>query len=128
VAPIAIVFGVLLSILGIVLFGLADPDRPRGTALIPTGFGSALIILGVVSRNEKARKHAMHGAALLALIGFLIPAYRAIRDLLGEAPVNHLAISGQLIMAVLCAVFLVLCVKSFIAARRARQAKEAAKH
>ena len=63
--------------------------------------------------------HAMHGAALLGLVGFLVPAIRVILAFVDGASIN-LAIAGQIAMAILCAVFLVLCIRSFIAARRAR--------
>ncbi len=120
---IAMIFGVLLSILGGVLFGLSDPEHRSVTALIPTFFGVPLILLGVVARQEKLRMHAMHGAALLALIGLFVPAYRALRGLVNGTGFT-LAISGQIIMALLCAAFLFLCIQSFIAARRARQVRQ----
>jgi hypothetical protein len=120
VTGIAIVFGVLLSVLGGVLFGLSDPDHRSVTALIPTFFGVALIILGIVARQDKLRMHAMHGAALVALIGLIFPAYRAIRALINGAGFT-LAVNGQIIMALLCAAFLFLCIQSFIAVRRARR-------
>jgi uncharacterized membrane protein len=123
VAPIAMLFGVLLSVLGVVLFAMAEPEHRSPTALIPTFFGLALIALGLVARNEKARMHVMHAAALLGLIGLLFPGFMAIKSLIGGAGFT-LAVIGQLVMAALCGVFLVLCVKSFIAARRARKQKE----
>ena len=124
-APLAIVFGVLLTLLGPVLYFLSDPAKQSPTAFIPSGFGIALIILGVLARNEKIRMHAMHGAALLGLIGLAVPAFMVARALGGGAefePVKH---GGQLTMAVLCGVFEALCVKSFIDVRRARKQKEA---
>ena len=124
-APIAILFGALLTALGPVLFFLSETRSP--TAFIPCGFGVALIILGVLARSEKLRMHAMHVAALLGLIGFGVPAFMVGRALTGGAafePVRH---GGQLTMALLCAVFLGLCVKSFIDARIARKQKEAQK-
>jgi hypothetical protein len=123
VAPIAMLFGVMLSILGVVLFATAEPEHRSITALIPTFFGVALIALGWLARNEKARMHAMHGAALLGLIGLLFPGYMATKALINGAGLT-LAVTGQLIMAGLCGVFLVVCVKSFIAARRARRQRE----
>jgi hypothetical protein len=123
VAPIAILFGVLLTALGGGLY--AASESKSITALIPSFFGLALIVLGIIARlgGEGARKHTMHVAALLGLVGLVFPAYRVIRALAGGAEVN-LAIGGQIAMAVLCGVFLVLCVKSFIDARRARKARE----
>ena len=75
-APIAILFGVLLGLLGPVLFFLSDPEKQSPTAFIPSGFGVALIVLGVIALNEKYRMHAMHGAALIGLIGFVVPIAR----------------------------------------------------
>jgi hypothetical protein len=121
VPPIAIIFGVLLSILGLVLVALTGAP----TALIPAGFGVVLIALGIAARNPKARMHAMHGAALVALIGLLMPAWRAISALSGGDELGSPKVIGNLTMAALCAVFLVLCINSFIAARRARREKQA---
>jgi hypothetical protein len=117
VAPIAITFGVLLSILGAVIFALAAVKSP--TALMPAYFGIALIILGVIARNEKARKHAMHLAALLALIGVIGGVVMGILALTRERPAT--VWGGSLGMAALCGVFLALCIQSFITARRARK-------
>ena len=117
---IAMVFGILLSVLGVVLFAIAEPGHHSVTALIPTFFGVALIILGIVARQEKARMHAMHGAALLGLIGLIFPAVRAIVGLVGGTGFT-LAVTGEILMALICGVFLYLCIQSFIAARRARK-------
>jgi uncharacterized membrane protein len=117
VAHITITFGVLLSILGGVLFALAEDKSP--TALFPAFFGIALIILGFVARNEKARKHAMHFAAMLGLIGLVGGLVKGITALMAEKRATIWG--GSFAMAALCGAFLVLCIQSFIAARRARQ-------
>src|SRR4051794_24272793 len=101
-APIAIVFGALLVALGPILYFLSDPTKQSPTAFIPSGFGIALILCGVLARNEKIRMHVMHVAALLGLIGFAVPAFMVGRALAGGAefePVKH---GGQLTMAALC--------------------------
>jgi hypothetical protein len=121
----AILFGALLILLGPLLYLLSDPAHQSFTAFIPSGFGVALLQLGLIARNDRYRMHAMHGAALLGLIGFAIPAFMVIRSLAGGAdfvPVRH---GGQIAMAVLCLIFVALCVKSFIDARIARKQKEA---
>lgn len=122
-AVIAIVFGVLLGALGVGLYAAAEVKSI--TALIPSFFGIALLLLGQIARSggEKARMHTMHIAALLGLVGLVFPAYRAIAALARGAEMN-LAIGGQLAMAALCGVFLALCVKSFIDARIARKRRE----
>jgi len=126
-APIAIVFGLLLAALGPGLYFPSDPAHQSLTAFIPTAFGIALIVLGIAARNEKARMHAMHAAALLGLIGFAFPAYRVIKAIIekGNAFVVDRAIDGQVVMSALCLGFVFLCVNSFIDARIARKKREA---
>lgn len=123
-APIAIVFGVLLMALGASAF--VQTDMEQKTALIPAYFGIALLVLGVIALSDKARKHAMHVAALLGLVGFAMPAFMVIRAIVVQGqtfePLKH---GEQTAMSALCLIFLVLCVKSFINARSARKAKEA---
>ena len=62
-----ILFGVLLTALGVAGYFLTGAVSP--TALIPTWFGLPLVALGYVSRSEAMRKHAMHAAATIALVG-----------------------------------------------------------
>jgi uncharacterized protein involved in response to NO len=124
-APIAILFGILLSLLGPILFFLSDPDKQSPTAFIPTGFGIALVVCGIVALKERFRMHAMHAAALLGLIGFAVPAYMVIAALARGHAFESVKHGGQATMAVLCLIFLVLCIKTFIAARIARKKKEA---
>ncbi len=123
-APIAIVFGALLSVLGVALY--IYTAMASVTALIPAFFGVPLILLGVLASYEKYRMHGMHGAALLGLIGFAVPLGRVIvastRDGFAFGP----GIVGSITMSALCLIFVGLCVKSFIDARVARKQKEAA--
>jgi uncharacterized membrane protein len=129
VARIAMIFGVLLAILGVVLYAMADPELKKEwkalTAFIPTAFGAVLIVIGQIAQSgsDKVRMHSMHAAALVGLVGLVIPAYRVIAALAGGAEMN-LAIGGQIAMAVLCGAFLALCVKSFIDVRKARKLKQ----
>lgn len=112
------IFGALMIALAIgfhVATGMASK-----TALIPAGFGAILLICGAVGLGgEKPRKHAMHVAAMVSLLGVLSIG-RALPKLLqgdfSPAPLE------MLLFAVLSLVFLILCIQSFIAARKARQA------
>ena len=124
-APLAIGFGVLLGLLGPVLYELSDLDPKPMTAFIPSAFGVVLILLGFLARNEKYRMHAMHGAALVGLLGVVMPLGRVIYASTQPTFQFGLAAGGSIAMAVLCAIFLGLCVKSFIDARVARKKKEA---
>lgn len=123
-SSIAITFGSLLIILGGGLYGLSESRSP--TSLIPAGFGLVLILCGLVARNEKARMHAMHLAALIGLVGLVMPLVMVIRKYASTGEFNPLSGGGQLAMAALSGIFLALCVKSFIDARRARKAREQA--
>ena len=135
----SIVTGVLLILLGIFgyVFGLLD-GHASPTALIPAAFGLLLVIFGwLATVKEDLRKHLMHAAVLVAFIGFLIPAVRLISKY-GEffrfsnpssegagigatAGFISLAVLSQVAMSLICLVFVILCVKSFINARRNRE-------
>ena len=117
-AALSILFGLLLSLLGVLLYTMAESKSI--TALIPAFFGVALIVLGFLAFKENRRKHAMHGAALLGLIGLGFPAYRVVNGVM-EGKDWTLATTGQTAMAALCGLFLFMCVKSFIDARRRRK-------
>ena len=126
---ITIVFGGILGLLGI--YGYAESDRRSLTALIPCAFGVVLLICGGLSRSPLYRKHAMHVAVLVGLIGFVMPAIMAVPKLPSVISDGNVlradgsdasrAIIMQTIMAAICLVFVILCVNSFIQARRARR-------
>lgn len=119
-AKLAIVFGILIALISPVSMVAAGRFTP--TALIPAVFGVLLILVGLVALKPNLRMHAMHGAALVALLGVLGGFGRAVPALMKEGEKSMVAISSQLALGALCAIFLVLCVKSFIDARRARKA------
>jgi hypothetical protein len=111
--------GVLLTVLG-VGFYLAT-DRVSVTALIPAFFGVPLFLLGLLARQEKYLKHAMHAAAALGLIGLVAVLVRLVPALIESgADFSKPALVSQALMALLCAVFVALCIRSFIVARRNR--------
>ena len=119
-ASTTIVIGVLLVLLGVIPYGMSDPRAP--TALIPAYVGALLVILGLVARNEAARKHAMHAAVVVGLLGFLAAAGRLVSSLARGHTPAPLAVVSLVGMALLTGVFVVLCVRSFIAARKQRPA------
>jgi hypothetical protein len=121
-ARIAIVCGLLL--IGVGVGGWIATDRASWTALIPAKFGVVLILLGLLALKENLRKHAMHAAALIGLIGFVVPLIRVAPDLgkLFSAPEPKLL--ANVATSLICLVFVLLCVKSFIDARRARARRE----
>jgi len=116
-----IIFGVLFVLLG--FGGYVASDGVSMTALIPVLFGIPLIVLGAVAQRPSMRKAAMHGAVVIGLLGFLgsvrgLPKFIALVS--GTTLPHPLAAITQSIMATMCAIFIALCVHSFIQARRAR--------
>ncbi len=116
----AIISGVLLILIGILgyVFSIVDGNTSL-TALIPAAFGLLLVILGVIAKsNENLRKHLMHAAVIVGLLGFLIPTWR-ILSRISDIKVS-LAVLSQAAMALVCLFFVILSVQSFINARRNR--------
>ncbi len=120
-AKLTIVLSIIFILLGLIAyFGLSAESV---TALIPTFFGIPFLILGLLAQNENYYKHAMHGAAALALIGFLGTInglFQFISMLTGTQVERAEAVTVQALMAILCLFFVILSVKSFIEARRAK--------
>ena len=115
---IAVAVGVLLLIQGIgFYFGTASKSV---TALIPSFVGLPILILGVIAFRESARKHAMHLAALLATLGLLAAVGRMASAGLHLSPAGV----SLVLMTILTGGFLVLCIKSFIDARRRQRGEK----
>jgi len=115
-ASTTIVFGLLLTLLGLAGYFLTGTSSL--TALIPAIFGVPLLLLGFIARSEHSRKHAMHIASLLGTIGFVGALMSLLRTPTGVR--SALAVASQVAMVLLTGIFVALCVKSFIDARRAR--------
>ncbi len=116
----SIISGILLILIGIAgyAFSIFDGNK-SATALIPAAFGALLLILGLIAKsNEGLRKHLMHAAVIVGLIGFVIPAWRIISQA-SNIKVS-LAVLSQAAMAIVCLFFVILSVQSFISARRNR--------
>ncbi len=122
---ITIVFGLLLCGLSAAVL-LLKQEFKLGTWLIPSVVGLPLIVLGLVAaKNAASKKHVMHAAVTLALVGGLVALVQGLRQLAG------LMLSGKEIlplaaimiwaMTILCFTFVWLCIQSFIAARKARE-------
>ena len=120
---LSIGLGIILSLLGII--GYAASGAESITALIPTFFGIPILVLGLLGRKEHLRKHMMHAIAALALLGFA-GSVRGLGSLFtmlgGQDVLRPMATIMQSIMALLTLAFIILAVKSFIDARRTREA------
>ena len=131
-AKTTLIFAGLLILLGVGGYAAASAGvmgaKASPTALIPAVVGILIGICGVVALRESLRKHAMHGAVLVGLLGCLAGAGRGLPglpSLLSGTSEKPLAVILTNVMAVICGVFVALCVKSFIDARKRRQAAEA---
>lgn len=119
----SIICGILLSLIGIIGGIIAFSDNPEKwkTALIPLGFGVLLMLLGAIAKQkENLRKHLMHAALLVALLGIVgILFSPAIRSVISTGQVaNRTSFLAQISMAIVCLSFIIAGVKSFIAARK----------
>lgn len=122
IPKLSINIGILLTLLGILSYILTD--FVSITALIPAFFGIVFAGLGFWGRsNEAMRKHTMHAALLLALLG-LAGSFSGLIALIGALsgtmPERMAAAVSQSIMAVLCIIFLIAGIKSFVDARKER--------
>jgi hypothetical protein len=123
---LTIVFGAILTGLGLFGYFGSNAAEPSVTALIPAFVGVPLALCGFVARQEKLRMHAMHAAVLLGLIGAVAAGGRGMMKLgtlISDDPtIDKRPVRLVFLMAALCLVYVVLCVWSFIQARRRRVA------
>ena len=122
-AKVTILFGLLLMVLGIA--GYVGSGNQYPTALIPAWFGLALAICGVlaISPSEGRRKLFMHVGVTIGLVGFVGGLVEAIRGYLKPSSIDTSrflisAETSKLLLAVMMLIYVLLCVRSFIRARR----------
>jgi multisubunit Na+/H+ antiporter MnhF subunit len=122
-AKVTLVFAVAFIALGLV--GFIATGSQHYTALIPAALGLLLGIFGALSlsSNPSRRKLFMHINVTLGLLGFLGTVMGLIQwfqILAGATVKNPPATESKAAMALLCLIYVALCVRSFIAARKAR--------
>jgi hypothetical protein len=121
-AKLTLVLAVLLVALG--LIGYLGTGSLHRTALIPAWIGLALGIGGflAISPNERRRKLFMHINVTIALLGFIGSTVEAIRGYVHASslglPPDKIALASKVTLAGLLLIYVILCVRSFIAARR----------
>lgn len=106
--------GALLVVIGVVAYvatGFASP-----TALLPAVPGVVIAVLGIVATRIEAGQHAIHAALVVALLAALASLPR----IGGVADGDGAAITS-LVTVLVCAAYVALGVRSFVAARRSRQ-------
>lgn len=109
---LTLLFGLVLIVVG-VLFKTVS-DSPSWTPMIPAAFGVLLIACAAAAMKKAWRMHAMHAAVLLTVLlvlGSIMPLMNPTTEKVVEA----------VLTIVLGVVYIVMCVRSFFAARRARK-------
>ena len=122
-AKLTMVFGALLLVVSVGFWGAMG--RAELAALHPAGLGVLLILCGVLANTENSKRRMlwMHLAVTVGLVGFLITGVRAVIEVVkGTTAVNPAAFDERVVVALLCLVYVGLCVRSFISARSARTA------
>lgn len=113
-AKITQIVGAVLVLIGVVAY--VATEFASLTALLPAVLGLLITALGSVAARIESGQHAIHAALVLALLGALgsLPRMAGLGD--GEA-----AAVTSLVTVLVCLVYVALGVRSFVAARRARQ-------
>ena len=122
-AKLTVAFGVVLILLGGVSFVLTGHRFP--TSLIPAAFGILLVIFGSMAESPLPRRRMlfMHIAVTVGLLGFLGTAqglFQLIQLVKGKLFTYPAAVEEKAAMAALMFIYVLLCVRSFITARRTR--------
>jgi len=117
-AKITLVFAVLLIVLG--LAGFLGTGSAHPTALIPTWIGLLLGIFGLlaITPHENRRRLFMHINVTIGLVGFLGTMAEIFRTMGSSKAMDLTALFAKLALAWLLLIYMALCVRSFIAARR----------
>jgi fucose 4-O-acetylase-like acetyltransferase len=111
-------FGFILIVLGVASYSLTG--RTSITAMIPAFFGAIFLVCAMIARRgDAARRHAMHAAVAVGLIGAIAALARGIPGAMNGDPTRP-AVMSQLVMGVLLVIYVAMGVRSFIAARKAR--------
>ena len=122
-AKVTLTFAVLLVVLG--LTGYLGTGSEYPTAMIPAWIGLALGVGGylAISPKESRRKLFMHANVTIALLGFLGTVFALVRGYVHPSSAgvaaNQIAQASKITLASLLLIYIILCVRSFKAARRA---------
>jgi hypothetical protein len=124
-AKLTIGFGILLVLLGI--FGFVATGSAHPTALIPAAIGLFFVLFGVMANTDDSKKRMlwMHISVTVALLTFIgtIPAdIDTIRLAHGAYFAHPAAVEEKGALSLLSLIYVLFCVRSFIAARRSRLA------
>jgi hypothetical protein len=113
----------LMIAVGVYGYTSQDPNKASPTAAIPAAFGVVMAVCAVIAVSPSRRKHAMHAVAVLSLFGAIGSLYPVVKRAMQEKPIDlaEPAVQVSLVSSILCLILLIFCVRSFIAARKARR-------
>jgi len=115
---ISLIIGGAQVALGFAGYLASEPEHRSLTAFIPAAFGLIIAISGaIVAFAPATRKHAMHAAATAALLAVVLVGGRAAF----KFPDGGLKLVSFGLTLLLNVVFLILAIRSFVEARRARE-------
>lgn len=115
---LAVIIGVILTLLGVGSYFMSEARS--FTALIPSIIGILFLITGLLSYRQALQKHAMHAAAVVALlaIGGTYSGLQGLPALLSGAEVERpLAIIAKSVTAILSFAFIIFAIRFFVLAR-----------
>ena len=116
------IVGALLVATGVVAYVVTSASSV--TALIPAFVGGLFLICAAVANRPALHRQGIHAALVVALIGALGSLMNVVKvgELVAGTAERPAAIVTSLILFVLCVVYLVIGIRSFVAARKARAA------
>ena len=124
-AKLTIALGILLLLLAVAGFIATGSSHP--TALIPAGVGVLFCLFGALAASPEPRKrmlwmHISVTVALLMFLGTVAADMDVIRLSRGVAFPHPIAIEEKAATSLLCLLYVLLSIRSFIEARRNRTA------
>jgi uncharacterized membrane protein YqjE len=105
------------------------PEKVSMTALIPAGIGAVLLlVVVVVIYKPELRKHAMHLAAVVGVVGVVGGLYPVVKKMGAGTALSweDSGVRSGVLTTLASAVYVGFAVKSFIDARKAQAAGKAA--
>lgn len=117
---LTVVIGSVLVVLGVVAY--AATAAASVTALIPSFVGVLLLLCAAAARKPAWHRHGIHAALVVALLGALGSLMNVARigEVFAGTAERPAAVIVSTLMFVLLVGYIVMGVRSFVAARRAR--------
>lgn len=120
VTKLTFIAGGVLVVVGLIAY--VASGAVSLTALIPSGLGVLLLIAAAIARNPKLRRHSMHVAMLVALIGIVATSMNTLRlgEVFAGTAERPWAVIASALTFVTLLVYLGFGIASFVQARRDR--------